>query len=69
MGLQWEREERRTELDLALDRAIVAAITDAESDYDAVDAAFLRSWHITTLDRLNRPELPTIATKTAPEYA
>ena len=48
MGLQWERRNRRDKLNGAIESAIVAAIADAESDYDDNDAdtmsAFLTLW-------------------------
>ena len=46
--MQWERRNRRDKLNQAIESAIVAAIADAESDYDDNDAdtmrAFLALW-------------------------
>ena len=58
MGLNWERAERRKGIKAAvtiLERAVMAAMGDAESEYDARDMATLLQFLI-TVQELEVPE-------------
>lgn len=50
MGLKWEREERRKQLEADIQMAYMKAIHDAMSEYDDNDADLLRSHYLEQQD-------------------